>query len=82
MYLLFDVSFYFQSSSVFRLTTQLMTKAKEKMIVMHPLPRLDEISTEVDGDPRAVYFRQAEFGMYVRMALLSMLIDNKLSAVK
>ena len=67
---------------MFRLTTQLMTKAKEKMIVMHPLPRLDEISTEVDGDPRAVYFRQAEFGMYVRMALLSMLIDNKLSAVK
>ena len=45
---------------------------KEKSIVMHPLPRLDEISMEVDSDPRAAYFRQAQNGLYVRMALLSM----------
>ena len=45
---------------------------KPKSIVMHPLPRLDEISMEVDSDPRAAYFRQAQNGLYVRMALLSM----------
>jgi len=45
---------------------------KPRAIVMHPLPRLDEISMEVDGDPRAAYFRQARNGLYVRMALLSM----------
>jgi aspartate carbamoyltransferase catalytic subunit len=44
---------------------------KEKSIIMHPLPRLDEISMEVDSDPRAAYFRQAQNGLYVRMALLS-----------
>ncbi|XP_041977068.1 CAD protein isoform X1 [Aricia agestis] len=53
-------------------TPQLMTRARRRMIVMHPLPRVDEISPELDSDPRAAYFRQAEYGMYVRMALLSM----------
>ena len=53
------------------LTPNLMMLAKEKMIVLHPLPRVDEISTEVDTDPRAVYFRQATYGMYIRMALLA-----------
>ncbi|XP_038215303.1 CAD protein [Zerene cesonia] len=53
-------------------TPQLMTRAKRRMIVMHPLPRVDEISAEFDTDPRAAYFRQAEYGMYVRMALLAM----------
>lgn len=53
-------------------TPQLMTRAKRRMIVMHPLPRVDEISPEFDSDPRAAYFRQAEYGMYVRMALLAM----------
>uniref|UniRef100_A0A6G1SGQ4 CAD protein n=2 Tax=Aceria tosichella TaxID=561515 RepID=A0A6G1SGQ4_9ACAR len=47
--------------------------AKDKMIVMHPLPRVDEISPEFDSDPRAAYFRQAEYGLYVRMALLTMI---------
>ena len=42
---------------------------------MHPLPRLDEISMEVDSDPRAAYFRQAQNGLYVRMALLSMVFS-------
>lgn len=53
-------------------TPQLMTRARRRMVVMHPLPRVDEISPEFDSDPRAAYFRQAEYGMYVRMALLSM----------
>lgn len=44
------------------------------MIVMHPLPRVNEIATEVDDDPRAVYFQQMEYGMYLRMALMSELL--------
>ena len=44
------------------------------MIVMHPLPRVNEIAVEVDNDPRAVYFKQAKYGMYVRMALISKLL--------
>jgi len=56
-------------------TPQIMTKAKsQKMVVMHPLPRNNEISPDVDSDPRAAYFRQAENGMYVRMALLTMIL--------
>jgi carbamoyl-phosphate synthase/aspartate carbamoyltransferase/dihydroorotase len=46
-----------------------MSLAKKDMIVMHPLPRLNEISTDIDSDPRAAYFRQMENGMYMRMAI-------------
>jgi aspartate carbamoyltransferase catalytic subunit len=53
----------------------LLAKAKAHMIVMHPLPRVDEISTEVDLDPRAAYFRQMQNGVYVRMALLSLVLN-------
>lgn len=65
---------YDEVKGCFVLTPKVLTKAKEKMIVMHPLPRIDEISVEVDRDPRAAYFRQAEFGMYVRMALLALVL--------
>uniref|UniRef100_A0A182JI15 Uncharacterized protein n=2 Tax=Anopheles atroparvus TaxID=41427 RepID=A0A182JI15_ANOAO len=58
------------------LTPHLMTVAKRRMIVMHPLPRVFEISPEIDSDPRAAYFRQAEYGMYVRMALLAMVLGR------
>ncbi|XP_065090422.1 multifunctional protein r [Ochlerotatus camptorhynchus] len=58
------------------LTPQIMTRAKRRMIVMHPLPRVFEISKEIDIDPRAAYFRQAEYGMYVRMALLAMVLGK------
>ena len=51
-----------------------MNKASENMLVMHPLPRVNEIATEVDDDKRAVYFQQAKFGMYVRMALIMKLL--------
>lgn len=44
------------------------------MYVLHPLPRVNEIATEVDDDPRAVYFKQAQFGVYVRMALIMTLL--------
>ena len=43
------------------------------MIILHPLPRVNEIATEVDSDPRALYFRQVKYGMYARMALMAKL---------
>lgn len=58
------------------ITPQLMTLAKRRMIVMHPLPRVDEISKAFDSDPRAAYFRQAEYGMYIRMAILAMVLGK------
>ncbi|XP_058879649.1 CAD protein isoform X3 [Acipenser ruthenus] len=60
----------------FILTPHIMTRAKGKMVVMHPLPRVNEISVEVDTDPRAAYFRQAENGMYIRMALLATVLGR------
>jgi aspartate carbamoyltransferase catalytic subunit len=51
-----------------------MKQAPADMIVLHPLPRVDEIATEVDDDPRAAYFRQMENGMFVRMALLALIL--------
>ena len=56
------------------LTAEKMKKAKSDMLVMHPLPRVNEIDTQVDKDKRAVYFDQAKFGMYVRMALIMKLL--------
>lgn len=53
-----------------------MSKAKDSMVVMHPLPRVGEISMGVDDDPRAAYFRQMEYGLYVRMALLAMVLGK------
>jgi len=58
------------------ITSKLMRAAKEEMIVMHPLPRVGEISMEFDDDPRAAYFRQMEYGLYVRMALLAMVLGK------
>ena len=57
-------------------STETMKHAKEHMIVMHPLPRVGEISMDVDDDPRAAYFRQMEYGLYVRMALLAMVLGK------
>ncbi|XP_067013440.2 multifunctional protein r isoform X2 [Anabrus simplex] len=67
---------YQKACGLFVVTPQLMTRAKRKMVVMHPLPRVFEISPELDTDPRAAYFRQAECGMYVRMALLAMVLGK------
>lgn len=57
-------------------TTETMSHAKDKMIVMHPLPRVWEIEMAVDDDPRAAYFRQMEYGLYIRMALLAMVLGK------
>ena len=52
-----------------------MQLAKEDMLVLHPLPRVNEISVEVDDDPRAAYFPQVQYGVYVRMALILTLLE-------
>ena len=61
----------------YQVNTDLMKRAKQNMIVMHPLPRNDEIHTDVDADPRAAYIRQMENGMYMRMALLANILGTK-----
>jgi aspartate carbamoyltransferase len=58
------------------ITPETLAAAKERMVLMHPLPRVGEISMEVDRDPRAAYFRQMEYGMYVRMALLALVLGK------
>ena len=62
--------------SKFNIDYSVIKKLKKNAIIMHPLPRSVEISPDVDADPRAAYFRQSENGLYVRMALLTMLFDN------
>ncbi|KAJ8605864.1 hypothetical protein CTAYLR_000557 [Chrysophaeum taylorii] len=59
----------------YKVDAALMATAKPKCAVLHPLPRVDEISTDFDDDPRAAYFRQMENGMYVRMALLTLILS-------
>jgi aspartate carbamoyltransferase catalytic subunit len=65
---------YDQCRGVYVINRETLRLMRPDAIVMHPLPRLDEISMEVDEDPRAAYFRQAQNGLYVRMALLTMLL--------
>lgn len=69
---------YNRESENFILDGEKMKKASPELIVMHPLPRVNEIAVEVDDDPRAVYFKQASYGMYVRMALILILLNYKL----
>jgi len=61
----------------FTVTPALLTKSKERMCLLHPLPRNEEISPEVDTDPKAAYFRQAEGGMYIRMAILATMMGKR-----
>jgi len=65
---------YLRLKDFFLLNAKKMEKAKQDMIVMHPLPRVNEISTDMDTDERAVYFEQAKMGMYIRMALIMKLL--------
>ena len=71
-----DLSIYDRVKDQYVVDMGLMARAKEKMIVMHPLPRVNEISYTVDDDPRAAYFRQMQNGMYVRMALLAAVLGK------
>ena len=70
----FNEDEYLRLKDSYILDSQKMKSAKEDMIVMHPLPRVNEIDIEVDKDKRAAYFKQAEFGMYARMALIAKLL--------
>jgi aspartate carbamoyltransferase catalytic subunit len=65
---------YEQCRGVYIISKESLRLMKQKSIIMHPLPRLEEITMEVDADPRAAYFRQAQNGLYVRMALLTMVL--------
>ncbi len=67
---------YERNKGIYILTRSKLARARENLLVMHPLPRVDEIAVDVDDDPRAVYFRQARFGMFARMALLSDLANQ------
>jgi aspartate carbamoyltransferase catalytic subunit len=70
----FNEEDYIRLKDSYILTAEKMEAAKKDMIVLHPLPRVNEIAAEVDSDSRAAYFRQAKYGMYVRMALLVSLL--------
>jgi aspartate carbamoyltransferase len=71
-----DLAEYESVRGAFVISPETLAAAKERMIVMHPLPRVGEITMEVDDDPRAAYFRQMEYGLYVRMALLAMVLGK------
>jgi len=71
-----DPTDYEKVKDAYVIDPQIMKAAKKDMIVMHPLPRVGEISTDFDDDPRAAYFRQMEYGLYVRMALLAMVLGK------
>jgi len=74
----FNEADYIRLKDFYILNNKKMKLAKEDMIVMHPLPRVNEISVEVDKDPRAAYFRQVQYGVYVRMALILTLLEVNL----
>ena len=71
-----DPAIYESVKNAFVIDSEIMKAAKMDMIVMHPLPRVGEIAIEFDDDPRAAYFRQMEYGLYVRMALLAMVLGK------
>jgi len=71
-----DPADYEKVKGAYVIDPAIMKVAKQDMIVMHPLPRVGEISVDFDDDPRAAYFRQMEYGLYVRMALLAMVLGK------
>jgi aspartate carbamoyltransferase catalytic subunit len=72
-----DLAQYEQVKDYYLISPALLERAKPKMVVMHPLPRVGEISYEVDEDPRAAYFRQVRNGLYIRMALLAAVLAKR-----
>ena len=71
----FNEEDYVRLKDFYILNEEKMKLAKEDMLILHPLPRVNEISVEVDEDPRAAYFKQAQYGVYVRMALILTLLN-------
>jgi len=74
----FNEEDYIRLKDFYILTKEKMALAPKDMLVLHPLPRVNEISVEVDDDERAVYFKQAKYGVYVRMALIATLLELEL----
>jgi len=74
----FNEEDYVRLKDFYILNKAKMALAKPDMQVLHPLPRVNEIAVEVDDDPRAVYFKQVQYGVYVRMALILTLLNIKL----
>jgi aspartate carbamoyltransferase catalytic subunit len=72
-----DLQQYEELKNYYIVDQPLMNQAKEKMVLMHPLPRVGEITAEVDNDPRAAYFRQVRNGLYIRMALLAAVLTKR-----
>ncbi len=70
----FNEEDYVRLKDFYLLDKEKLSLAKDDMLILHPLPRVNEISVEVDDDPRAVYFRQAQYGVYIRMALICTLL--------
>ena len=70
----FNEEDYVRMKDFYILTKDKLSLAREDMLILHPLPRVNEISVEVDDDPRAVYFKQVQYGVYVRMALILTLL--------
>ena len=73
----FNEEDYIRLKDTYILDKKKLSHAKKDMYILHPLPRVNEISVEVDNDPRAAYFKQAQFGVYVRMALILTLLEVK-----
>lgn len=71
----FNEEDYIRLKDFYILTKEKMALAKDDCLILHPLPRVNEISVEVDDDPRAAYFKQAQYGVYVRMALILTLLE-------
>ncbi len=72
----FNEEDYVRMKDFYILDREKMRLAKQDMLVLHPLPRVNEISVDVDDDPRAAYFRQAKYGVYIRMALILTLLEQ------
>lgn len=72
----FNEEDYVRLKDFYILDQNKLSTAKKDMLILHPLPRVNEISVEVDDDPRAVYFKQAQYGVYVRMALILTLLNQ------
>ena len=73
----FNEQDYIRLKDYYILNLDKLKTAKKDLCIMHPLPRVNEISTDVDDDPRAAYFRQAEYGVYIRMALIMYMLGVK-----
>ena len=71
----FNEEDYVRMKDFYILDAEKMKLAKEDCTVLHPLPRVNEISVDVDNDPRACYFRQVQYGVYIRMALIMTLLE-------